>query len=184
MHNPTEQELLQQLRRAIIEHTTVRFRYHTRHSRESQHAPTVREANPYGLVHIHNDWNLVAYCHLRKDIRIFRLDRMEDLELLAKTFERPANFVMQEQRSEARDITVRVLFAKEVMRWVRESRSYYTVAEEETPEGLLVTLKIRQESEIVQWLLSWGRHMRVLEPESLRRRMVEEAERMLRNHAP
>jgi predicted DNA-binding transcriptional regulator YafY len=183
-HNPTEQELLQQLRRAIIEHTTVRFRYHTRHSRESQSTSMIREANPYGLVHIYNDWNLVAYCHLRKDIRIFRLDRMEDLELLAKTFERPANFAMQEQRSEVRDITVRVLFAKEVMRWVRESRSYYTVAEEETTEGLLVTLKIRQESEIVQWLLSWGRHMRVLEPESLRRRMVEEAERMLRNHAP
>jgi predicted DNA-binding transcriptional regulator YafY len=107
---------------------------------------------------------------------------MEDLELLAKTFERPANFAMQEQRSEVRDITVRVLFAKEVMRWVRESRSYYTVAEEETAEGLLVTLKIRQESEIVQWLLGWGRHMQVLEPESLRKRMVEEAEGMLQNH--
>ncbi len=181
--NPAEQELLQQLRRAIIERTTVRFCYHTRHSHESQQAPTVRQANPYGLVHIYNEWCLVAYCHLRKDIRVFRLDRMEDLELLTKTFERPANFAMQERRNEARDITVRVLFAKEVMRWVRESRSYYIVAEEETPEGLLVTLKIRQESEIVQWLLGWGRHMQVLEPESLRKRMVEEAEGMLRNHA-
>jgi predicted DNA-binding transcriptional regulator YafY len=180
--NPAEQAMLQQLRRAIIERTTVRFYYHTRHSRESQHTPTVREADPYGLVHIYNDWYLVAYCHLRKDIRNFRLDRVEDLELLAKIFQRPPNFEMQEQHGEVRDITVRVLFASEIMRWVRESRSYYIVAEEEVAEGLLVTLKIRQESEILQWLLSWGRHVRVLEPDSLRERMAEEAEGMLRNH--
>ncbi len=68
------------------------------------------------------------------------------------------------------------------MRWVRELRSYYTTGEEETPQGLLVTLKIRQENEILQWLLSWGSHVRVLEPESLRQRLVEEAQAMLRNH--
>ena len=53
---------------------------------------------------------------------------------------------------------------------------------EETPEGLLVTLRIRQENEVLQWLLSWGQHVHVLEPESLRNRLVEEAEGMLRNH--
>jgi predicted DNA-binding transcriptional regulator YafY len=181
-NNTTEQHMLQQLRRAIIERTTVRFRYYPRHSRESQPTPMVREADPYGLVHIANVWNLVAYCHLRKDIRHFRLDRMEDLEPLAKTFERRANFEMREPHGETRDMTVRVLFDGEVARWVRESRSYYTVAEEETTEGLLVTLKIRQESEILQWLLSWGQHARVLEPESLRKRLVEEAQGMLRNY--
>jgi predicted DNA-binding transcriptional regulator YafY len=50
---------------------------------------------------------------------------------------------------------------------------------EETPEGLLVTLKVRQESEILQWLLSWGSHVRVLEPEALRKTLLEEAKAML-----
>lgn len=45
----------------------------------------------------------------------------------------------------------------------------------------LVTLRVRQESEILQWLLSWGRHVRVLEPESLRKQLAEEAQAMLRN---
>ena len=35
---------------------------------------------------------------------------------------------------------------------------------------------VRQESEVLQWLLGWGRHARVLEPEALRRRIAEEAE--------
>ena len=77
---------------------------------------------------------------------------------------------------------VRALFDKEVARWVRESRSYYITSEEETPDGLLVTLKPHQESEVLQWLLSWGSHVRVLEPEKLRKRMAEEAQAMLQNH--
>src|SRR5437764_1255678 len=65
---------------------------------------------------------------------------------------------------------------------VRQSRFYFTVAIEESAQGLLVTLQVRQESEILQWLLSWGRHVQVLEPESLRSMMAEEAEGMLSNH--
>jgi predicted DNA-binding transcriptional regulator YafY len=49
-------------------------------------------------------------------------------------------------------------------------------------DGLLVTFRVRHEGELVQWLLGWGAHMRVLEPESLRRRLAEEAAQILRNH--
>jgi predicted DNA-binding transcriptional regulator YafY len=75
-----------------------------------------------------------------------------------------------------------VLLDHEVARWAREDPSFFRVAEEETSEGLLVTLHVRDEQEVVQWLLGWGRHLRVLEPESLRQRIAAEAEAMLRRH--
>ncbi|TME64086.1 MAG: YafY family transcriptional regulator [Chloroflexi bacterium] len=179
----TETEMVRQLRRAIIERATVRFCYHTRYVRNGQSTQQTREADPYGLVHYANAWHLVAYCHLRQDIRNFRLDRMENLELLSRTFQRPADFKMhRRQHEEAQRVVVRARFDKEVARWVRESRFYFTVAIEESAQGLLVTLHVRQESEILQWLLSWGRHVQVLEPESLRSMIAEEAEGMLRNH--
>ena len=175
--------LLQQLRRAIIQHMTVRFDYHTRHARDGKGEQNSREADPYGLIHFPSGWHMVAYCHLRQDIRNFRLDRIDNLELLSRTFQRPSDFVMQEDKANgSRQLMVRVLFDSEVARWVQEARSYYVIGEEETQDGLLVTLKIRQESEILQWLLGWGQHVRVLEPESLRKRMLEEAEGMLRNY--
>ena len=177
--------LLQQLRRAIVQRTTVRFCYHARHNREGRGEQTTREADPYGLIHFPSGWHLVAYCHLRQDIRNFRLDRIDRLELLSRTFQRPSGYVMHqnpEREREARSLTVRVLFDTEIARWVREARSYYVTHEEETPDGLLVTLQVRQESEVLHWLLSWGQHARVLEPESLRLRMVEEAGGMLRNY--
>jgi predicted DNA-binding transcriptional regulator YafY len=174
--------LLQQLRRAIIQHTTVRFTYHTRHAQGGKGEQNRREADPYGLIHFPSGWHMTAYCHLRQGIRNFRLDRIDDLELLTSTFQRPTNFIMRESGGHTRTIVVRVLFDHEIARWVQEARSYYIVAEEETPTGLLVTLTIRQESEILHWLLSWGRHAEVLEPEWLRERLAEEAERMLNNY--
>jgi predicted DNA-binding transcriptional regulator YafY len=198
MEQPVETEKLLQLRRAILQRNTIRFCYFTRHpsssastegtsgvptENHSSPAQSTREADPYGLVHFFNAWHVIAYCHLRQDIRNFRLDRIDDLVLLPKTFQRPANFKMGESQSgQQRSMLVYALFDKEVARWVRESRSYYTTAEEETPDGLLVTLKPRQESEVLQWLLSWGSHVRVLEPETLRQRIAGEAQEMLQNH--
>ncbi|MGI9059955.1 MAG: helix-turn-helix transcriptional regulator [Ktedonobacteraceae bacterium] len=175
-----EAAMIQQLRRAIIERTTVRFCYHTRYAQSGKSEQHTREADPYGLVHIRNSWHLVAYCHMRKDIRNFRLDRVDLLELLPATFTRPADFKMVARyHDESSSMVVRVLFDHEVARWVLEARSYYMTSTEETAEGLLVTLKVRQESEILQWLLSWGSHVRVLEPESLRKTLLEEARAIL-----
>jgi predicted DNA-binding transcriptional regulator YafY len=199
IEQPAETEKLLQLRRAILQRSTIRFRYFTRHPSSTAEAegsihhqtspapiapaPSTREADPYGLVHFLNAWHVIAYCHLRQGIRNFRLDRIDDLVLLPKTFQRPADFKMEKPQSDQqRRMLVRALFDKEVARWVRESRSYYVTSEEETPDGLLVTLKPRQESEVLQWLLSWGSHVRVLEPETLRQRIAEEAQGMLRNH--
>ena len=69
-----------------------------------------------------------------------------------------------------------------VARWAREEPSYFRIAEEMTDEGLLVTLRIRDEKDILTWLLGWGSHLRVLEPESLRQRIAAEAAAMLRHH--
>ena len=111
-----EPEMLQQLRRAIIERTIVRFRYHTRHAEDGRDAQSTREADPYSLMHITNAWYLAAYCYTRQGMRHFRLDRMENLELLAKTFTRRTDFQMDNNQGRERNITVRALFDKEVAR--------------------------------------------------------------------
>jgi predicted DNA-binding transcriptional regulator YafY len=96
--------------------------------------------------------------------------------VLEQTFVRPEGVVLgpRDPDSEGR-VTVRVLFAPEVARWVREAPSFFTVALEDTAEGLLATLKVRQEREVASWLLGWGRNVQILEPDSLRQRVLEEA---------
>lgn len=177
---------LQVLRRAILDRRTVRFGYLARHrsgGAAPAEAPEAREADPYGLVHLWGTWYLVAYCHTRKGQRTFRLDRMDTPVVLDATFIRPADFHMRGRGRAARDVVVRALFAPEITRWVRESQSFFAVREEETPDGLLVSFAVREERELLQWLLGWGRNVRVLAPESLRQLIAAEADVMRREHA-
>src|SRR5215207_2353109 len=69
---------LEQLRDAMRERRRVRIRYRSR----SQPEPEQRDIDAYKLV---SRWGMqycIAYCHLRHDIRSFRLDRIFELELL------------------------------------------------------------------------------------------------------
>lgn len=191
---PRVEATLRHLRRAILAHRTVRFRYHTRypsapatmHEREAAQSTkdaTSREADPYALAYLSGAWYLSGYCHLRRDVRHFRLDRIEEFEVLERTFERPRTISpVARDLAESGTFEARALFDVTVARWVREAPSFYAVAEEDQEDGLLVTLRVRQEDEILQWLLSWGRHVRVLAPESLRARMAAEAKDMLSHH--
>jgi predicted DNA-binding transcriptional regulator YafY len=183
LHDERESTKLQLLRRALLDRNTVRFCYYARHGEDMQNASQTREADPYGLAYLLNTWHLTAYCHMRQDMRNFRLDRIEDLEVLPCTFTRPANLPSQQhQESHSRDIIVRALFDREVARWVREGRNFFVTDEQETPAGLLVTLKIRHERDVLQWFLSWGSHVKIVEPDTLRQRLAEEARRMQQNY--
>ncbi|MBK9036402.1 MAG: WYL domain-containing protein [Myxococcales bacterium] len=55
-----------------------------------------REVDPYGLVYREGAWYLVGWCHLRREIRSFRVDRIHDAAMAPKPkspdFERPAGF--------------------------------------------------------------------------------------------
>jgi proteasome accessory factor B len=55
-----------------------------------------REVDPYAMVYREGAWLVVGYCHLRKDVRSFRVDRIREAEMAPKPkspdFERPADF--------------------------------------------------------------------------------------------
>ncbi len=51
-----------------------------------------RHIDPYGLAFHGGGWYVIAYCHLRADLRSFRLDRIDTLAPLGRRFERPRGF--------------------------------------------------------------------------------------------
>jgi proteasome accessory factor B len=55
-----------------------------------------RDVYPYGMFYREGSWLLVGHCHLRKDVRSFRLDRIVDLQIAPKPkspdYERPEDF--------------------------------------------------------------------------------------------
>ena len=57
---------------------------------------STRDLDPYALVYREGAWLAVGWCHLRKEVRSFRVDRMHEAVQAAKPkspdFERPASF--------------------------------------------------------------------------------------------
>lgn len=200
--HPEGAATLRALRGAVISCQRVRFLYHTksRHSddgdgndggdttaRATPAQPLWREADPYTLIRLRGAWLMNGYCHLRKDRRSFRLERIESLTVLDEHFTPPTGATLRPRRlSESeRPIEARIQFDAEAARWARESPSFFTTAQEETPDGgLLVTLRIRHENDITQWLLGWGKRARVLAPASLRQLIAAEAAALLALYPP
>ena len=174
--DPEGDKKLQGLRSAIIANRKVRFQYTARSGASEE-----RTVDPYSLTFVQGSWYLLGYDDLREDMRRFRLERMDDLVQLKEGFKRhPERIGAPDKEEEGRNITVRVLFDPEIARWVKESHYFFLSNAEETPEGLLVTLLVRQERDALSWLLSWGGHFRILEPGSLAREVAAEALAMLK----
>lgn len=60
--------------------------------RAPDNAGTSRDFDPYGLAWRGGRWYVVGHCHLRRDVRSFRIDRIEQVRALADTFLRPPDF--------------------------------------------------------------------------------------------
>jgi predicted DNA-binding transcriptional regulator YafY len=53
---------------------------------------TERDFDSYGLTYYQHRWYVVGYCHLRQDLRSFRLDRVVHADMLNEHFDRPEGF--------------------------------------------------------------------------------------------
>lgn len=84
------------LRAATWDEETIAFSYV-----DAKGAASVRRVDPLGIVYMQQTNMLLAWCHLRRDFRAFRLDRMDDLIRTGKSF-RPRRVPM------LRDYTARL----------------------------------------------------------------------------
>lgn len=77
-----ESNALSELQMAIIHLKFVEINY------QKAEDPNVsfRRIEPYALFSTQNKWILIAWCHLRKEYRAFRLDRIKHFRVLNETF--------------------------------------------------------------------------------------------------
>ncbi|MBM7871321.1 putative DNA-binding transcriptional regulator YafY [Clostridium pascui] len=55
-----------------------------------------RIIRPYGAVVKNSEWYVTAFCETKKQIRIFKLNRINDIEVLDESFNMPKNFCLEE----------------------------------------------------------------------------------------
>ncbi|MGQ9779333.1 MAG: helix-turn-helix transcriptional regulator [Bacillota bacterium] len=171
------------LAEAIAHRRTVRMVYYSL----TRDATTEREVDPYHLRLEAGAWYMIGYCHLRRDLRIFAVDRIKELSLTAKTFERASEFTIRQYlgltggNERGAEHVVRVAFDPVQARWIRERVWHETQKLTDTPDGgVILEVKVSGLESIKRWVLGFGRHARVLAPPELARMVREEAEGMLK----
>lgn len=178
-----EKEYLGQVRRAILERRKIRFTYLKKMPESDGNRKNIREAAPYGLTLVQGNWMLLARCDLRQDLRHFRLSRMTELAVLEERFSMPPGFDLNRYRPpDDRNVRVVVRANPELADRIAETAHYYLEETEEREDGLRVVFRVRRPEELLPVVLGWGGDVEVLEPESFRRRILAEAENILKRY--
>jgi predicted DNA-binding transcriptional regulator YafY len=137
---------------------------------------------PHQLTRLANDWYLAGYCHLRQATRVFRLARIDHVTVLDRTFDPSEHLAGQPEAGAGEPVFVQVLFHPDMARWVREPPQAVLLEQEQTVEGVQMTLMAQSDQDLVRWLLSWGGDVRVVEPVWLQALLISHAEQMLRTY--
>lgn len=102
---------------------------------------------------------------------------------MEERFSMPSGFNLSRYRPpNDRNLQVLVRVNPEIADKIAETVNFYVEETEEREDGLRVTFRVRQLEELLPYVLGWGGDVEVLEPDSLRRRIREEAEKILRRY--
>jgi predicted DNA-binding transcriptional regulator YafY len=173
------------LARAMEEQKTIQTDYYT----ASRQALTHRKIDPYHLRLTDGAWHCIGYCHERREVRTFALDRMLGLQVTPDSFTMPADFSMEEyladtwtiERGEPRKVVIE--FDKTENPYIRGKQWHRSQTLEELPDGTLrMTLTVGGLGEIARWVMSLGSHAWVVEPDELRRKISAELEAAARRY--
>lgn len=150
---------------------------------------TRRDVEPLGLVYYAENWHLIAYCRLRRDVRDFRTDRILKLVLCDEQFTGHDDFslkrYLEEQQScDAGFAMAQIRFQPEVLERVRREHHWGFVEERPTPDGVVVTLLTHSLEWLAGWVLSFGAKAEALEPRNFRALVAAEAERLAAQYVP
>jgi predicted DNA-binding transcriptional regulator YafY len=162
---------------ALLNRRQLRILYRSRARDEL----TEREVSPQRLVYYRDNWYLDAWCHMRKGLRSFSLDRMEARLLLDTS----ARTIPDEQLnayyadaygifSGPADKTAVLRFSKNMAKWVADEHWHSRQVGTVLPNGEYdLKVPYGNPTELIMDILKYGEEVEVLGPVELRRAVAD-----------
>jgi proteasome accessory factor B len=164
------QRSLETLQRAVAERVAVRCRYFS----ISRDVEEERVIEPYGLYFNWGRWYCVARSREKAAMRVFRVDRMREAEVLkgmGSAFTVPADFSVRAyvhrapwDLSEREPVRAVVRFAFPESRWVLAQSLGDPVTEIREDGGADIAFAVRDAHPFLRWLLTFRDAAQVMEP--------------------
>jgi len=179
-------EKIDQLARAITKKRTIEMRYYT----ATRDKTSRRKVDPYHIWFAAGALYLIGYCHLRKDILMFAVDRILSLTVTNLPCQMPLGFDVDEYVANALmvmrggpQIEVGLQFDRKTSAWAKDRIWHPSQKAALDKDGCLtLTLQLADTPELVGWILSFGPGVRVLRPGELRERVASAAREIYTRH--
>ena len=164
-------DALEILFESIAEKKQVKLLYYGIESK----APLERIIEPVGIFHENNYWYVMGYCHLRKDYRQFRTDRMERINRTQIPFEKVHASLdqLREDPEERPKTKVRILVEKKISRFLGSGRNYQGFVSQKIKgdQVEMTFLSADLDQSFARWYLMFADYATIIEPESLKERV-------------
>ena len=175
----------------MVQHAVARDRkLKIRYRKPEENRPTLTERiiDPLGLVAKGSSWYLVA--NTSRGYRTYRVSRIENVTLLDKPCDRPANFDLaahwQQSTQQFMDgrpqyqttLCLAPTAASEVRKW-KPTTAAENLEQPEMKGWVILNVRFDSEEEAVFVILGFGARAEVLKPESLRKRVAAELSAMV-----
>lgn len=172
---------------SLISRTTLNITY-----RSPTGAGSEREIDPLKLVHYQGRWYILSWCFLRDSRRMFHLARITH----TRRTNRPSTYGLPAdddwlagsfgifKGSSATRYQARILLTGTAAEIVRRQRWHPEQGCEETGEGLILSLPVADDRELIMKILQFGSQATILQPDSLREKVRSEIEKMAGLYSP
>jgi predicted DNA-binding transcriptional regulator YafY len=160
--------ILDDLRRCVAHRRQARMVYQS-----FRQEVTERIVDPYALALQWGNWYLAGHCHLRGDLRTFRVDRIQAVHPTGETFEVPSGFDARDylqrmaQERPATYYRVAVRFDPDVAHIVRERREDWQDLAEHEDGSVTLAFEASELAWPCRWVLTYQDRATVLGPPEL-----------------
>ncbi|GAB6928878.1 YafY family protein [Paenibacillus sp. JCM 10914] len=179
------QLVLAELEQAVANEFSVEIDYRTRYEEQ----PKNRVIDPYGMLYWNNKWYTVAFCHLRNEIRSFRAERILQIKRTQKIFKRSEAFSAREffMQNLLPDLVDKDGLISLIIRGRSEALDDlclhwflgHHLKERTSNQAIFLLEENLIHTYVPNFLLSYGKSIQVIEPESLNEKLVAVASELL-----
>lgn len=182
---PSVKLTLEELERAVANEYSIEIDYRTGHEEQ----PRTRVIDPYGMLYWNNKWYTVGFCHLRNEIRSFRAERILQIRRTQRIFKRPDAFsarefflhnLLPEPDSKNGMVSIIISGRSEALDDLCIHWFLGHHLKERTPNQAVFLLDEGAiHAYVPYFLLPYGKAIRVIEPLSLKKRLISVASELM-----
>ena len=138
--------------------------------------PSLRTIEPVGVFQENQNWYILGFCHLRKDYRQFRTDRIHDIKLTDQDFEQSHDELEKHLGNNTNENLTEIVILVEnyVAKYLKYDRKHYGfVSEKKLGDKTEMTFRTRDvENSFARWFMMFPDYATIVKPESLKTRVA------------